>query len=625
MTIEIADVYPMLMLQPAFVPTNPEQFTATWQRFTERWIARDERMDILQRAYNGDWSFVAPDQRVEISRSPNMVQAALDDTVESATMLPTVRVSPSKLTQQRKDHAAMMERLGVSFLDTAGGELFIQSLLHGLAGFGLMSAVVVCDPDGDGCPHLEWRDPRTCYPEPDVTTLGSCRRVFFQRALYLTQLPVKYQLAFYEHCDLRGVDPRYFSDHTVAIVEYFDDERITVAGIYDSRTTPLISGSRRADGGYVSVILDDYVNPIGMCPAIVSHRISLDVTEPRGQFDQVIDVLQAHIRLMALLLDYSDQAVYSEVWVKDPIGEVPLGGGSMIELGPNGQIGRLAPAVSSFSVFQELQTLIDAVHLGGRWPKTRPGEISQSIASGKFVEATVGMMNTVILTYHRTLERFLEQALRVCFAYDRTCGRKRTVSGVLRNQQFVVERDRDDIDMDAKVRCDYGLGLGRDPAQSAVIGIQLMQVGAISMESFLENYPGITDVQLEQVRLDTEQYEKMMHAKMLQGIQAGTIPDSALVDITRARRKGADIEDLFDKYIVKPQEEAMAGMLTSGLTGEQMAPGGPPPTGQPAVPPAPPPEELLAGITGGGAPPSTISRLSIPLGGGGFAGTQAGG
>jgi len=126
--------------------------------------------------------------------------------------------------------------------------------------------------------------------------------------------------------------------------------------------------------------------------------------EFRGQFDQVVGLLEAHIRLMSMVLDYADQAVYSDIYVKDLIGEMPYGGGAYIELGPQGAIGRVPPAVSSLNVQADMAQLMDGIHLGGRWPKSRPGEIDQAIASAKFLESSVGMMNTAIRTYHQILQ-----------------------------------------------------------------------------------------------------------------------------------------------------------------------------------------------------------------------------
>lgn len=600
---------------------SEDRFSVLWQRYSERWQGRDDRMDTIDKVVRGDWTVFGPDDEAAENRSPNLIQVALEDTAEAASLVPSVRVMPSKTTQQAKARASKMEQIGSSYLDASEIDLLTIKSMMNLAGHGLFTWVVTYSQELG--PRLEWRDPRTCYPEPDQSTLGVTKRAFFARDLYMTQLPPEWQALFYQHCEEREIDQNWWTDHTVTLVEYYDEDCTIVAGVYDASAVPqggLTKPFQKAH--YVSVFLEQLENKSGLCPVIVGQRITLD-NEPRGQFDQVIPVLQAHVRLMSLVLDYSDQAVYSDVWVKDLIGEMPYGGGSFIQLGPQGQIGRVPPAVTSLSVYNELDQLINNIHLGGRWPKTRPGDIDQAIASGKFVESTVGMMNTVIRTYHMITQRALEQALRVAFALDKAHGHERTVSGVLRNQQFLLERKLDDIDLTARVNVEYGLGLGRDPAQSMVVGIQAAQAGIVSLEYVQENFDGITDVALERVRLDVQQLKDMAMAKLLQGLQGGMIPESALVEIAKARQNGEDIFALYDKFIVKPKEAQQEQMLTSGLTGEQLMPGQPPPPEAGMGAPVPPPPEELLGLLGGGAGPESIGRLSVPFPGGGFAGTQS--
>jgi hypothetical protein len=595
-----------------------DDLPAAFIAMRERWADRNERMSVLKEAVTGEWAEVGPDDEVLTNRSPNLIQVALEDTAEAASMIPTPRVKPSGPTQTDKDRATAMERMAIGYMDLSQVELLEIRTLLDLAAYGVMSWVVV--QGENGVPAVQWRDPETCYPEPGFNNMDSIRRCVFARNLYVTQLPIEYQRKIWAHAQIQHNDPAYLNDKQVQFVEWFDEDEYLVAVLYQA-------GATRPGGEatYMPIELDRFETVGGVCPVIVNHRIALD-NEPRGQFDQVINVMQTHIRLMAMVLDYADQSVYSDVWVKDLVGAMPMGGGSYIQLGPNGQIGRVAPAVSSLQVFEELDQLIENVHLGGRWPKVRPGQVDQAIASAKFVEATAGMMNTVIRTYHLLMKRQWEQALRVCFLIDKTSGPDRTIAGVLRNQQFLMERKADDIDLEAKVRVEFGLGLGRDVAQSMVLGIQASQAGFVSREFVQENFEGITDVDLERIRLDVQAMRDMALGRLMQGLESGEIPPMALVEIAQARQNGDDIFELFKKYIAEPQSAQQANMLTSGIDGSQVAPG--PPALSPAAtaPAAPPPEALLASLAGGAAPagpPESIGRLSVPLGGGGFAGTQS--
>lgn len=603
--------------------TPLSRIPSLFQAYQARWSDRDERMALTDEVVRGNWAAVGPDDEEIENRSPNLVQVALEDTAESASYLPTVRVTPSGPEDTHKEKAAAMERMAMSYLDRSQFDLMAIKTLYDLAGFGFHSWVVNFDNDIGG-PIIEWRDPRYCYPEQGWRTLDSTKTCMFARALHVSQLSPKFQKKLQEAFQTvkQPTSGSAFHDRHVTIVELYEEDWITVAALYQSGAQ---AAPKATALDMTPVLLERTKTVGGICPVIINQRVTLD-GEPRGQFDQVIDVLKAHIRLMGLVLDYSDQAVYSDIWVKDLVGQMTYGGGSYIQLGPQGAIGRVPPAVSSLAVQATLDDIVTSIHVGGRWPKSRPGEVSQAIASAKFIEATAGMMNTAIRTYHLIMKRSMEQALRVCFKQDKALGRNRQIAGVLRNQQFVGERKKSDIDLEAQVTIDYGIGLGRDPQTTMVLGIQGMQTKIWSTEFVQEHFDGITDVAREQQRIDVQQLKDMAFAQILQGVQSGQIPQRALVEISKARASGEDIFTLFEKYIVEPAEAIQQQQIPSGITGQMQNPGGAPaPAG--AMPPPPPDvAAMLAGMGGapGGQPqPETIGRLSARIDGGGFAGSQS--
>lgn len=592
--------------------TQIDEIPSLWVAYQQRWVDRDDRMDTTARVVAGDWDVydMATDE-VE-NRSPNLIQVALEDTAESAALVPSIRIRSSKSDEEGKEMASAMERMAVSYMDASQVELLQIRDLMDLAAYGMCVSVSVMNKQS-GTPYLQWRDPRTFYPEPGYSTMDSVRRAMFARELYATQLPLEWQEKVRARVpNLFDRSSAYVNDQKVTLIEYYTEEEVLICALYrEGRGVP---GGRLT---YIPVELERYETIGGVCPVIMGQRVTLD-SEPRGQFDQVVKVMQAHIRLMALTLDYADQAVYSDVYVTDLIGEMPWGGGSYIQLGPNGKIGRVPPAVSSFTVFEQMNQLVEYIHLGARWPKVRPGEVDQSIASAKFLEASAGMMNTVIRTYHLVMKRKWEQAMRVMFLQDKLAGKDRVVTGVLNNQQFMMDRDKDKIDLGAHISAEYGMGLGRDQAQSLVLAIQAHQSGFVSTEFVQENFEGITDVELERQRIDVQQLRDMAFARLMQGLEQGEVPETALIEIARARQNGEEIFELFDKFIAAPKKEQMDAMIPSGLGGAPGMPGPNPMAGMaPPVPPAP--EELL----GGGGPPETIGRLSVPLGDGSFMGSQS--
>jgi hypothetical protein len=607
------------------------RFTRLWQTFVDRWRIRDERMNLIARVVRGDWTVLDANAKLLSAKSPNVIQVGLEDTAAAASMIPTPRVYASDPADPESERqASQMELLGASYLKRAGGKLLFQkSSLTGGA-FGLACWQVVNDGEkGKTGSVPQWRDPAGCYPEPDVNEIGVASRMFHTRDVYLSQLDPHYARQFLEHCNAEKYDATWFDDHSVKMLEYSDANRVTIGLAYDSSKSPRDNGYMPYMDGqsatWVSVIVDDYPNKAGMCRGIYGQWPSLD-GEPRGQFDQVVPVLHSHMRLVAMALEHAAQSVYNELVVVDPIGEVPQGPDAVIELGAQGKAFRLPPATVAFSFFEETNRLLDAVHVGARWPRNRTGEVSQSQASGKFVETSLGVQNAVIGTHHTVLERMTNHAVNVCLALDKAEGPRRKMAGVLRNQQFASTFDRKHIDLAAEVCVEYGLGYGRDVSQSAVIALQLVGGKMISVETAQENYPGITDVARERSRLLAEEIQLQMKGELWMAVQAKEVSSEQLADMLVAVQRGMLFVEAYRKYIVEPKKQREAQMLTSGLTGAKMMPGAAPmqgPGGQ--MPTAPNPADVLGMLGGGGAAPSQMSRLSVPLGDGSFAGSTMGG
>lgn len=579
-----------------------ESLTSQWRA---RQIERDNRNRIIDAAVAGDFQVFDEDEEQIENRSPNLIQVALEDTAEAASLVPTCRGVPLDETDDARRAASKMERIAVSYLDEAGIETLLVRLAMDQLAYGLH--VLTVYPDEDGRPLITRRDPRTFYPDLDWRPQGRVRRGSFVREVQFSQLPDHWAETLRSDIVARiGQDWTPEADLTVTLTEFLDDEVLVVAGT--------VAGSRIGSGYTLAgssepmtVELSRLEHGLGVCPIVTDHRITLD-GEYRGQFDQVVGMLYAHIQLMGLMLDYADQSIYADVWVKDLIGDMPFGGGSYIQLGPQGAIGRVPPAVPAFQVNQELQMLIDHMHLASRYPKTRPGEVDQSIASAKFVEATVGTMNTVIRQLHIAFQHSLERCLNVAFMVDKKHGhgKSRKVSGLLRNLEFAEEYEPSkDIKMNrAKVKVEYGLGLGRDPAQSAVLHIQYAAAEFISKEFVQEHIDGLSDIGREQSRIDVEKMESMMLAKLLEGVQTGQVSNGALVEITKARQEGKSLIDVYREFIVEPEEEMLAQQMPTGMG--NVMPGDPlggmmPPDGAVPVPQAPSGNDLLARINSQGA------------------------
>lgn len=595
---------------------NVETLPAMWTDWRVRFNDREVRYAEIDRVVAGQFDVFDADEQTALNASPNFVQTALFDTAESASLIPTVRCTPWRNSDLQRDRSKAMERIGVAYMTAWGADLMIPETVLSLAKYGMCPWIIWPDFD-QRIPLLELRDPRTCLPEPGYHAGDRVRRCMFNRQVFISQLIPEHIARINAWWSLnvpRNQQTRMSEITKVTLVEYFDTDEYVLAAMMSSQTGMGAS----ATVTYTPVVLERIANRLDHVPVVIGTRV-IDDDEFRGQFDQILDLQRAHVRLSSLSLDYADQSVYSDIWVKDPIGEVAFGGGSFIELGPNGAIGRVPPAVSSMNVQRDLQQLETGLHMGGRWPQSRPGEISQSIASAKFLESAAGLMNTAIRTYHLVLAHMFGQALQIGMELDmKLLPGVKTIAGVLRNQNFLEEYDTADIEPKNRMRAEYGIGLGRTASESAVLAIQYQQNGFISKQLVMESIEGITDLAREKARIESEQLEAILMAKLLQDTQSGALDDEALIKIIAERAEGKSITALYTEYVIKPKKDAMQSPLGGPGGMPALGPGAPmgpapaagppgmPPS--PAVPPPPAPAQITSRLLGGNRQASLMSQ-----------------
>lgn len=608
--------------EPRYEPIDENTALWLYTSFKTRYAEWDTRKDTIVETVMGRNSAEGPDGKALEPEHVNLIQVALEDVAEQAGTLPTVRVTPYRGGVKVKEQAAKQQLIGQGYVEYSRGEELIPRTIMDVAAHGLGAWIVWPDFD-ERMPLIELRDARECYPDPDLRQDGSLKRCMFSREVRFMSLPQRYQDQLIDFVPNQTIG---MEQAKVIIAEFFTCDEVVIVALFRS-TTGSFTGTNSGDYK-TPVVLERWEHGLDSCPVVVGARYTLD-RQYRGQFDQVIGPLKAYARLMALVLDYADQAVYSDIWVKDLIGELSWGGGAYVELGPNGGIGRVPPAVTSLNIQQDIDRVRESIHVGSRWPQQRIGQVDQSIASAKFVESTVAMLNTALRTYHILVKGMLERSLRVCYRLDQKYfpGPK-MMEGIYDNQEFVEPYDPSkDIDLRNRVRVEYGLGLGRDPSQSAVLMLQYMGAGIVSKEFVQENVEGIADVDRERRRIDSATFTDMMKAHLLQATQSGQIPPDALVQMAQARENGEDMVTIFQKFVVQPQQQqpfsGVPGASTPGAVGPPGAAGGPP-----GMPPAGPPGATGPGVTPPPAPDPVqmLSRLSSPLPGRtGFLSTQTGG
>ena len=142
-----------------------DRLPAMYAQWRSRHYDRDVRMETIDRVCAGDFDVFDPDEESVDSRSPNLIQVALEDTAEAASLVPTVRVQPDKPSKSAKATARSMEQIAVSYMDVNKIDMLIPRSVMDKGAYGM--SVWTVPPDFEQrIPLIERRDPRQCSPEP---------------------------------------------------------------------------------------------------------------------------------------------------------------------------------------------------------------------------------------------------------------------------------------------------------------------------------------------------------------------------------------------------------------------------------------------------------------------------
>lgn len=580
-----------------------------------RYAERDSRHDAIEAMLRREWDLKDSAGDPLMIASANMVKTISEDLSEAAATMPTIRVRAYKQTQDIIEEAAKMERIAMSYASANKIRERMPRFIMDHLNYGFTPFLVLPDPDTMR-PAIYKRSPKTCFPEMPVYPTMIPRRVLFSEQVGFKSLGEEEQQMLLDAGFLVQAGTKA---PMIVKMEYVTPDEYTTGYLYSTNRTQGSSSNTFTRATWTPVITAQVELKGALTPAVIVARDTFD-DEHRGLFDDVLDPQLSHAKLLAMAIDYADQSVYSDMWARDVMGDTAFGGGSFIELGPNGAIGRVPPASASLDLWRDIDKLEENIHFGSRSPKARSGQVTQSQASGKFVETTIGTMNTELKAIHEKFGEGIEALLHLCFETDLAyfATKKQSARGRVAGEDFHIDYvPNKHINLDNDIDAEYGLGLGRDSQESAILMLQYAEKDLLSDEFILENTEGMHDIHREKQRVDLQKLEKMLFASVLAGVEAGEIPKEALAEIYREREAGVPLVKIIeDMFKPEPEPEVPPGMegamppgmdpaaLPPGMPGAPpgMGPGGP---GGPAALPPPPPEaaQMMAQMGAAGAPP----------------------
>ena len=601
-----------------YTVTDHADLTDIFIDLRARYAERDSRHDAIEQMLRREWDLKDSAGDNLMIASANMIRTISEDTSEAAATMPTIRVRPHKQTQPVIAEAAKMEQIALSYATANQLRTRMPRFVMDHLNYGFTPFIILPDPDTMR-PAVYKRSPKTCFPEMPVYPTMIPRRVLFSEQVGFASLGVEEQEMLIEAGFLYQA-----GTHAPMIVkmEYVTCDQYVTGYLYSTNRTQGSSSNTFTRATWTPVITMMVELKGDHTPAVIIARDTFD-DEHRGLFDDVIDPQLSHAKLLAMAIDYADQSVYSDMWAKDVMGDTAFGGGSFIELGPNGAIGRVPPASASLDLWRDIDKLEENIHFGARSPKSRAGQIKQSQASGKFVETTVGTMNTELKAIHEKFAEGYEAILHLLFECDTLYfgSRKQEARGTKAGEDFYVDYvPGKDIDLKNDIDAEYGLGLGRDSQESAMLMMKYNELGLVSDEFVVENTEGMHSMHHEKQRVDLQKLEQMMFASLLEGIEKGEIEKDVLAEIYRERESGKPLVKILEDMF-KPEEVVEPPLPPGAAPGLGLPPGGAPPgmgpEGPAALPPPPPEAAALMaamGAAGPGGPPPGAGPPGLPPG-----------
>ena len=557
-----------------------------------------ERMRHIRDHYNGDVIVPLPEiDSTEASAVANLLAQGLDQTaMRIASVTPDIVCPPEdESSKQAQKFAAIRRKALFGWWQNSRIDMQLAKRARHLIGYSNTIVQIRFDHD-KGCPTWHVRDPLTAYPSnlrgADDMTPADC--VFGYERSYGW---IRKQ---YPDAALRfaGVaDAPYDTDRPIELIEYVDhDEYVLVAVRHPANSVGMFAANN--DTGPVVAELERVENRTGVCPVVMSQRISLD--ESKGQFDGILGMYQQQAKLMALEVIAVQKGIFPDTWLVGRAGEQP----TIINPanGLTGEVGVLRGGdlrdmqlQPGFMTNPAIDRLERAQRLTAGVPAEFGGESTSNIRTVRRGDAVLSaVVDFAVQESQRILARSLEAENKIAIAMAKSHAGSKSKSfyvsmGKVKGKVDYVPNKHFTTD-DNVVSYSHA---GADINNLVIAGGQRLQMGTMSKESFMKIDPLVEDVESERDAVTAEQLEQSLLAGIQQQAAAGAIPPgdvARIMELVRADKM--ELAGAVEKVQREAQErqaemvsptspEAQPGIAQPGAGAEAMA-APPPAEGGPA-------------------------------------------
>lgn len=573
----------------------------------------DQRWHDVRAARRGDLDVIAPDLVSEDFPKPiiaNFVDVAARDLAEVIAPLPSFNCSSTSMSSDAaRKFADKRSRIAQWYVDHS--KLDVQMLWGADHYLTYAQSVIYIEPDYESkSPRMLIEDPVGGYPEWDrwgrVTTYT--KRMYAEADIIANLYP-EYADQIFKAA--KGSLKSVTHEGQIELVRYCDKNQISLVLIAD-----------------YPQMLEDVENRLGETPIVIVRKPSLDMSDPKGQFDDVIYVQLARDILAKLQLSAVEQTVQAPLAIPQDVQDLSYGPDAILRTATPEKVRRVGLELSPAAFTQEA-LMLEEMRQGTRYPGVRTGGTDASIITGKGVQALLGGFDSQVKTAQLAFKVGFVEAVRLCFKMDEKLwgGTSKEVRSQMNGSPYTIKyTPSKDIDGDHTVDVSYGFAAGMDPNRAIVAMLQLRAEKLFSRDYMARQLPFEYDVAEETNKVNVEETREAILQSVYGYVQSipamaqmGQDPSEAVVrvaQIVKGLQKGDPIESVVvEAFAPKPPPQQMMPEPGTEPGAEGEMGGGPPGAGGPGG--GLTPSGLMRGVPEGqaGSAPGGRPDLSVMLAG----------
>lgn len=463
----------------------------------ENWQDIKHRLSINDSLYRGDFTGLFPDETA-LPHEP-LVENKLKNAIHDLARLssegrgtPRFPVRGESVTEQVK--ARIREGVSETIWQMGFGKRIERKLYMDMLGAGF-AAVAVFYNDESEYPQFMRLNPRYCYFD--------VRNGRLQDMLTVETLHVRKAARLFPELN---IEPVATMDDTCLLTTYYDDYEVAQCLI---RT----KGGRAQNG---VEIVSHWVHKLDCVPVAFEQLDTYDDVI-RGTFDQLGGPMMIRNKVVRLLADYLETMAHAPLETKgilEPIEDPgPLTRYTHDENAEESFVRRVPPAAPANAVFGLLQYMDTQESLEAVQPPARVGQVSQSIASGNFVNSTQGTLSSAVVELQDNMSYLRYQINYIAFKVDAKYldKLKPLVQPVGKKKTYKPSSDMGEHTMHKIV---YGATAGLRPIDADVRVLQHLGAGLISKETARAQIDYIADDTTEQNKIDREQLSMLFFQRL---------------------------------------------------------------------------------------------------------------